>query len=784
MKKALSILLLSVLVLSLCAGAYADNADTGVYFGEIQLKDGVYYSITDYSVPTLDEKGTALPADGFQLYYSSGILTLNGVDCATNGAVPGHIYNAMPTNPAKAAIYSSSDLSIVVAGTNMIYEKDGVEESAGICVDGSLTISGTGSLSAGCSGTAGAGCGIIATGDLSVSGSVIVLGTAAPDGSFPDGICGVTAGGNITVSGTPLVGTISTNATGNSFGIICGGNLTANTATVTAICTTDTTETSCGLSVNGSVALNSSVLSASSSTNGNPAAVSCGLTASSVTITGKHPSSPGAAITAGADSAATSSVGISAPVTVNTNGIQINSTGGQAFGSVPAAGTNSDYTVVLKADPSADPTSESSDANETICTGPSARVISYGKPSALPAATGTAPAAAGGDGAIAGLDPAKKYQYRQKDATEWQDVPASSESVTIPSAGTGKYYNVRYATDEANYIIAPDNYQTVYVPEYNKPLTLTLNPTTISSLAVGSTATIKATCSDSTAPITWRSEDTSKATVDSTGKVTGVAKCDSVKIYASAGGSVEEYATVTVVDAVVPTDLTISAKSTVTTKSNFQLTATVKPSNATGTVTWSSSDPDVLEVVETKNNGRTVVIKPHKNGTATISARINGLTPRTRTITVNIPSETKYKFLYRENSGSWYYDYSGTYTVKTDAPYGTISSISVYNRNNNLEYYALPGQDYTESYDENGNSIVKFTKAFMKTLPRGTYQTMTIKYTDGGKASAYLHILSVYDKPVTGDRSNAPIWALLVVSGIGTGVLAVSGRKKYFRRKG
>ncbi len=112
--------------------------------------------------------------------------------------------------------------------------------------------------------------------------------------------------------------------------------------------------------------------------------------------------------------------------------------------------------------------------------------------------------------------------------------------------------------------------------------------------------------------VTWTSSDTKVATVDNTGKVTGVAS-GTAAITAQAGDC---KATCTV-KVVVPVTSVVLNKSSLTleeTKS-YQLTATVNPSEATDkTVTWTSSDSSIAKV---DANG---LVRAVQQGKATITA--------------------------------------------------------------------------------------------------------------------------------------------------------------------
>ena len=59
------------------------------------------------------------------------------------------------------------------------------------------------------------------------------------------------------------------------------------------------------------------------------------------------------------------------------------------------------------------------------------------------------------------------------------------------------------------------------------------------------------------------------------------------------------------------------------------------------------------------------------------------------------------------------------------------------------------------------------------------YQTLQFVYSDGGTATCYLHVLSVRDRPITGDESDIGLWMCLsLMSAVTVGIL-LSRRKEW-----
>lgn len=158
---------------------------------------------------------------------------------------------------------------------------------------------------------------------------------------------------------------------------------------------------------------------------------------------------------------------------------------------------------------------------------------------------------------------------------------------------------------------------------------ITVSPTA-HSMHVGETKTLTATVwpeSLGTGSISWTSDNTSVATVNSNGKVTAVA-VGSAQITASCGG-VSASCAITV-DPIEVTRISLDRTSlNIDVNKTKTLVATIMPSNATDkTVTWTTSDSSIATVTSAG------VVRGVAYGTATITATSsNGLTA---TCTVNV----------------------------------------------------------------------------------------------------------------------------------------------------
>lgn len=163
---------------------------------------------------------------------------------------------------------------------------------------------------------------------------------------------------------------------------------------------------------------------------------------------------------------------------------------------------------------------------------------------------------------------------------------------------------------------------------------------TTTALTKGNTLTLSATVDDAATDksIVWSSSDATVASVDSTGKVTAN-KTGSAIITVTATNGTEDTAddktdTITITVTNPANGITLNKSTlTLTEGCNETLTATVSPTDADGTVSWSSNKTSVATV---DSNGKVTAVAP---GTATITATIGGKSA-TCTVTVNSATVT------------------------------------------------------------------------------------------------------------------------------------------------
>ena len=196
------------------------------------------------------------------------------------------------------------------------------------------------------------------------------------------------------------------------------------------------------------------------------------------------------------------------------------------------------------------------------------------------------------------------------------------------------------------------------------------------SLKSGASVQLTATVNPSNATdktISWTSSNSSVAKV-SDGKVTAV-KAGTATITATAGGKTASVV-VTVADNPVPvSSVSISGdgvkdgKLSLKSGASAQLTATVKPDNATDRkVTWTSSDSSVANVM-----GTGVVTAGSKAGTATVTATAGG---KSASVQVTVEAQDPYAQLDALAKAHASDLEDGTYTVSTALKDGMVLDVA------------------------------------------------------------------------------------------------------------
>ena len=210
-------------------------------------------------------------------------------------------------------------------------------------------------------------------------------------------------------------------------------------------------------------------------------------------------------------------------------------------------------------------------------------------------------------------------------------IPANANGFrVVRRAGTSTQVNsITLTLGEGGSVTPPD-------PVSVTGVSLNKNATTI---AIGANETLTATITPANADnqaVTWSSNNTAVASVDQTGKVTGVSAGTATITVTTQDGNKTATCTVTVpdpsADPVAVTGVSLNKTSTsLTVGATETLTATVAPANATNqAVTWSSNNTAVASVDQ---NGKVTAVAA---GTATITVTTqDGNKTATCTVTVS-----------------------------------------------------------------------------------------------------------------------------------------------------
>lgn len=145
------------------------------------------------------------------------------------------------------------------------------------------------------------------------------------------------------------------------------------------------------------------------------------------------------------------------------------------------------------------------------------------------------------------------------------------------------------------------------------------------SLAINDTAVLTASVQPDNATdktVTWTSSDNNVATVDNSGRITGVAKGTATITATANDGSGSSAVCVVTVIAPIPVDTVTfdSSSKSLYTGDSFTITPTISPADATDkSLTWKSSDPAVASVSDTgvvtaKGAGKATITATSSNG--------------------------------------------------------------------------------------------------------------------------------------------------------------------------
>lgn len=173
-------------------------------------------------------------------------------------------------------------------------------------------------------------------------------------------------------------------------------------------------------------------------------------------------------------------------------------------------------------------------------------------------------------------------------------------------------FTCKYHIRGSDYIQRMSHYYEVNVLDKIEPTSVSITST--KEVLVGNTVTLYPTLtpSNATTTLTWKSSNTSVATVSSSGVVKGVYPGKATITVTTSNG--KSASCVVTVNPVIPTSISIPESKTIKVGETVSLSSSLSPSNATATITWYSTDQSIATV---SSSG---VVKGVSEGTARIYA--------------------------------------------------------------------------------------------------------------------------------------------------------------------
>lgn len=228
--------------------------------------------------------------------------------------------------------------------------------------------------------------------------------------------------------------------------------------------------------------------------------------------------------------------------------------------------------------------------------------------------------------------------------SNWQDIYTGintryngvKSEFTFNNYNYYRYYRVLVLDSYSYYGKTYCGIDELEMMEEKVPTSISLNKS-VDNLQVGQTDILTATTMPTSTAVNWSSSDSSIATIDSNGKITGI-KAGTVIITATAAESGKTATcTVNVTNPVIPGIRLNKTSDSLTIGQTDNLVATTTPSGAQ--VTWTTSDSSIATV---DSNGKITGIK---EGQATITATtVDGLTATCIVNVINTtgPTEAEY----------------------------------------------------------------------------------------------------------------------------------------------
>lgn len=312
--------------------------------------------------------------------------------------------------------------------------------------------------------------------------------------------------------------------------------------------------------------------------------------------------------------------------------------------------------------------------------------------------------------------------------SNWTNASASASTTTVTVTPTD--------TSSAFYANIGATCGFTAVKVYYAPLsTHIVTITGASTVYVGSTITLSASCDHSDA-ITWKSSNTSVATVSNAGVVSGQA-AGSVTITATCADGAKATKTITVeIPTVQATGITFNPSSitmTCTRTTSFTATLTGGSGNYEKTIQWTSSNPSVIAKPANTVSGAAVSITPTQvltQTTVTLTATVKSPGSATASITITVnPIQQATGMSFSPTSLSLYVGEQGSFTpTLTGGETGKVTTISW--SSNNPSVIAAP------SNSQSGSSI-SVTPGYVASQ---TVVRLTGTVLSPGSATGYIDI--------------------------------------------
>ena len=357
------------------------------------------------------------------------------------------------------------------------------------------------------------------------------------------------------------------------------------------------------------------------------------------------------------------------------------------------------------------------------------------------------------------------YVNADKDNLVENDV-FRNHTYTLHMYGVNNSFAHRYAlANKDNNIVWHGGGSTVL------PTGITLNWTKINSLGIGSSVSLVATVTPSNATdktVTWVSSNSSVATVDSNGKVTGKS-AGSVTITAKTSNNLTATCQVTVPADEIPINTLSLDKTNVTIHVGeyCYINADVSPVNATEAVSWVSGNTAVATVTAIGTSGRSGYVLGVSEGIVQIRAKTNNNLEAYCTVTV-LPYVLPTSITLNKSSASMYVDDSQTLSV-TFSPSNTTEKTISWSSSNTSVAAVTP--DGTITAKAKGTTTITATTVNDKTAtctvtvsekiqPTGVSlnkSSASLKVGESTTLTATVSPSNAYDKTVTWSTGNSSV---------------------------